>query len=552
MLQQPPRRAEAWREARATDATRERKDQTNALRLLVVSVGSALLSWHTFLPALVVAAATFGMAWPSTFNTWLQQHLLEASAFFNSLTFVVALALQSRMNQALERWRTAHAAYVLMGQKLFDLAMLLSAWLQPEDVPANATPEDATAAKQRNADREALRLTCLRWIRAMHVTAIEDLQGHHFKHRRVTMLSLEEEQALVREHKRLTRLLCWLCATVTTHRGLFRVGDPSFAGIFSLVQAVTAEYSTARRIAETPYPINLAQLSVVASVLYAILCPFFWGAFFPGSYVLGPAVAFAVMWLMFGSVQASVGLEIPFDDVANSVPLAHHALELQDDVSFVEFSMPQAPKVEMLSVLAVERDLRARERGPEREGQGPEEGDGNAGPLGPALVNLKPVHNRDTVAREARVHIQRYLRERKILRSRGRVRRASAWLAEGMGTGKTPPKEGATLAPPPGAPPPPPPTQRGTGRCCSPLGCLCGPCDEEAPAPSAAGGGGGDGAAPTTTTFIPGAQGDLLEDPASRSPPMTRQPSSHYDAEFPHLESNPAELRVRGDVFRIR
>src|SRR5205809_232341 len=80
---------------------------------------------------------------------------------------------------------------------LHGLGMMFSAWLSP----------GAGMDRERNA---RLRAELLRWIGAVHVLGMEDLQGLRFTSNDNAVLTPTEYNRLAREKKRATRVVAWI------------------------------------------------------------------------------------------------------------------------------------------------------------------------------------------------------------------------------------------------------------------------------------------------------------------------------------------------------
>lgn len=320
-------------------------DQTRlgGFGVLFHTTGSALIKLRTLIPSLLSASLSVICAHEETLNSWLNERILFVSGFFTCLSFLLAMVLTTRMGKSTERFREGSNHLVKLQAKLLEAAVMTNAWLSP-----------GCLDEQEN---NFLKHTLNRWLRGFHVLALFEIQG--IESRLYGTLVEEEIEALSTKERKASRLMNWIIFVTNKNRKRFDTGDPQFAHLLKLLTEAHETYVRSLALAETPFPFPLSQVSVFGISMFAMLSPFVWGVQFPNSTVFVFFVSFTVIAILFSINSAAASLEAPYDDDANSVPIAYYSIRFHDDAIAVLYKDP--PNLNLGSGKSTQNYVQSRE-----------------------------------------------------------------------------------------------------------------------------------------------------------------------------------------------
>jgi len=283
-------------------------------------IGSALYSPHSVPMALISGGLGALFANVSRVTDWLQVHILQGSAYFGAVSFIVGFVVVYRAQIAFQRYAEAQSQYFSMASKLHDIVSFYNAFLLGDD--------KVTAC---------LRNTILRWCRAYHELAIEEFQGIEFTMNDRTNLRKEEVELLARDRKRPIQISAWLLRLTMENRDRFKAGDAILSRVLQIITNTNLFYNQTRRIAETPFVFPIVQITSMMIHMWAFLTPLMIGSFFPMSNAIAAAVSGGSTWILFAVNESAAQLEQPFEPSSNNLPVAYYTIAFDDDVSAVKY-----------------------------------------------------------------------------------------------------------------------------------------------------------------------------------------------------------------------
>ena len=230
-------------------------------------MGSSLFKYRTLIPSIFSASLTALFAYEPTINLWLSNHSTQVTAYFTCLSFLLSMALVTRMGKSIERYREGITHLVMLQSKLLESIMLINAFLTP--------------GAGEESENNFLKETVIRWCRGFFVLALEEIQG--VEGQKLGTLEDEELDYLSNHERKASRLMNWIIYTTFQNRQRFACGDPVFAGLQAHLLSAHDAYVKGLALAETPFPFPVAQLCIFGIFMFAILSPFQCGASFGGN-----------------------------------------------------------------------------------------------------------------------------------------------------------------------------------------------------------------------------------------------------------------------------
>ena len=287
-------------------------------------IGSSLLNYKSYVPAALSAILAGFIANDATLQDWFYPRIENGNAVFNSIQFLVSLIVVNRVREASQRFNSTVESYIQFYNTLVSLALMVTACI--DNTMEEHTPQSIK-----------FRMRFLRWIRALHVLAVEEFQGYESPKYRMGTLLVTEEILLFKEKRKPTRLMHWLYDGWMKERSRFAPESPVDTNIWRLLGESYATYSNTRRMSSQMYAFPLAQSSLVCCIAYGMLSPFAFGTILPDSLFLAPCVAFVSVWLTFAFNLAAEMLEWPFDGRQNNMHMNYYSIRFIKDIGSIEF-----------------------------------------------------------------------------------------------------------------------------------------------------------------------------------------------------------------------
>ncbi|KAH9249558.1 hypothetical protein BASA81_012731 [Batrachochytrium salamandrivorans] len=295
--------------------------------LLHVS-GSALYNYQSIVPALFSAGLAALIANCEPVYAWLNERVVSGTVVFSGIQFLVSLIVVNRVWEASIRFAATQESYGRLNSCLQRLALFFTCAM-----------EDSENMKKKPEEMNFLRMRFLRWIRAIHVLALEEFQGFETPKYRMGTLSFTEEIVLFRESRRTFMVIRWLVRGYTMHRLLIAPSISTDIKMQGLLDELGACYANTVVISNGIYPFPLAQTCLMTVLVYALWSPLAFGIMLPNSYFLAPLICFTSVWLSVGANLAAQMLEWPFDGKANDLPLKYYSVRFVKEMGELEFGI---------------------------------------------------------------------------------------------------------------------------------------------------------------------------------------------------------------------
>ncbi|KAH9249551.1 hypothetical protein BASA81_012724 [Batrachochytrium salamandrivorans] len=301
--------------------------------LLLHASGSALFNPRSVIPALLSAGLAALFANYEPIQTWLGPRMVNGAVVFSGIQFLVSLIVVNRVREASTRFHATHESYGRLNFTLQRLAVFFTSCIDSSD-NLEKYPEEMYL----------FRLRFLRWIRAIHVLALEEFQGFETPKYRMGTLLFTEEIVLFRESRRAARVIRWLSRGYAKNRLYMAPSIAADMRMQGLIDEVNAAYGATLVVSNEIYPFPLAQAALFCVVAYAFWSPLAFGIMLPNSYFLAPLICFTSVWISFGANLSGQLLEWPFDGKANDLPLKYYSVRFVKEIAEVEFGI-DAPLV---------------------------------------------------------------------------------------------------------------------------------------------------------------------------------------------------------------
>ncbi|KAH9262453.1 hypothetical protein BASA82_000480 [Batrachochytrium salamandrivorans] len=296
------------------------------LKVFLHATGSSLFSLRSILPALASGLLAALVANYGPVQGWLGENVHKVGLTTLGVQFLISLMLVNRIQLANIQYRAAHKLSADFHYALLRLGTLMTGCLD-------------TCANQAVCPLELqqFRTKYLRWIRAMHILALEEFQGFESPEHRTGVLLFTEEIMLFRERRKAARVLRWLTRAYHKHRALIAPGTAIDGKMMGLLDDILLLYGATMMASNHIYPYPLAQLSFMCVVEFGIWLPLLLGVMMPQSYFLAPLLTFMAVWIAFSLNFAAQLLDWPFDGKANDLPLVHFGIRFMREMAKIEF-----------------------------------------------------------------------------------------------------------------------------------------------------------------------------------------------------------------------
>ena len=254
--------------------------------------------------------------------------MVSGSVIFSGIQFLVSLIVVNRIREASRRFYYTHETY---GR--FSFALLRLACFFTSEV--DNSPNWATKFE----DLKIFRIRFLRWIRAVHVLAMEECAGFETPKYRMGTLSYQEEVILFHDARKAMRVIRWLFRGYSRNKFLFSPGNPTDVKMQNMIDEVLLTYGNLMVVAHQIYPFPLAQGALISVIAYGFWSPLAFAIMLPHSYFLAPFICFTSVWLTYGVNLAAQYLEWPFDGDVNDLPFAYFSMRFIREMGEIEFGI---------------------------------------------------------------------------------------------------------------------------------------------------------------------------------------------------------------------